>query len=73
VIVVDRDSKRPEIFRLAGSQYVAVQADADRCLRSDVVNVRFQWTDSGRLVIEDVEDATARSTRVVPSSPSSRA
>ena len=60
VIVVDRDSKRPEIFRLAGSQYVAVQADSDRWLRSEVMKVRFTWTDTGRLIIEDLEDSTAR-------------
>jgi Uma2 family endonuclease len=61
VIVVDRDTKHPEIFRLAGSQYVAVQADSDRWLGSDVMNVRLMWTDAGRLVIEDVEDSTSRS------------
>src|SRR5712691_9295237 len=41
VIVIDRDTKRPEVFRLAGPQYVAVQADADRWLRSEVMEVRF--------------------------------
>ena len=60
VIVVDRDTKHPEIFRLAGSQYVAVQADSDRWLGSDTMQVRFTWTETGHLVIEDLEDSTSR-------------
>jgi Uma2 family endonuclease len=59
-IVVDRDSKRPELFRLAGSQYVAVQADADGWLRSDVMRVRFRGTETGGLVIEDTEPPASR-------------
>ena len=58
VIVIDRDTKQPEIFRLAGSQYVAVQADSDRWLRSEVMHVRFRRTDAGRLVIADLDDPT---------------
>jgi Uma2 family endonuclease len=61
VIVVDRETKRPELFRLAGSQYFAVQADSDRWLCSELMNVRFTGTDTGRLVIEDLEDSTFRS------------
>jgi Uma2 family endonuclease len=60
VIVIDRDTKKTEIFRLAGSQYVAVMADRDRWLLSDVLNVRFRQTESGRLAIEDAEDPGAR-------------
>jgi Uma2 family endonuclease len=60
VIVVDRDTKSAQIFRLAGSEYVAVQVDAEGWLRSDVLQVRFTWTDAGRLVIEDLDDATSR-------------
>ena len=61
VIVVDRDTKQPEIFRLAGTQYVAVQADRERWIRSDTLNVRFTWTAAGRLVIEDANDPATRS------------
>ena len=60
VIVIDRDTKQPEIFRLAGSQYVAVQADAECGLRSDAINVRFTRTEDGRLVIQDVDDPASR-------------
>jgi Uma2 family endonuclease len=61
VIVVDRDTKQPDIFRLAGTQYVAVQADREGWLRSDVLNVRFTRTTSGRLLIEDANDPSTHS------------
>jgi Uma2 family endonuclease len=60
VIVVHRDTLEPEIYRLAGSQYLAVQMDADGWLRSDVLKVGLKREDSGRLVIQDLEDPSAR-------------
>ena len=60
VIVVHRDMKDVEIYRLAGAQYVALQADSDRWLRSDVLGVRFTRTDAGCLLIEDVDDPASR-------------
>jgi len=60
VIVIDRDTKRPEIYRLAGPQYVAVQADANRWLHSDVLKVRFARTDSDHMLIEDIDDPSTR-------------
>jgi Uma2 family endonuclease len=60
VIVIDRDTKRPEIYRLAGSQYVAVQADRERWVRSEVLNVRLTRTNADRLVIEDADDPMTR-------------
>lgn len=60
VIVVDRDTKRPEIYRLAGAQYLAVQSDAEGWLASDVLKVRFTSLDSQRLVIEDLDDPSTR-------------
>jgi Uma2 family endonuclease len=60
VIVIHRDTKQPEIYRLAGSQYVAVQTDADGWLRSEVLGVRFAHRDSDHVVIEDVDDSTIR-------------
>jgi Uma2 family endonuclease len=61
VIVIDRDTKRPELFRLTGSQYVAVQVDGDGALRSEALQVRFTWADAGQVTIEDSEDPTTRS------------
>jgi Uma2 family endonuclease len=59
VIVVDRDTKKPEIYRLSGSQYLAVHPDFERWLRSEVLKVRLACTE-GRLLIEDLDDPSAR-------------
>jgi Uma2 family endonuclease len=61
VIVVDRDSKRPEIFRLAGAQYVALQLDADHWLRSETMAVKLRVIEGPqpRLRVEDVSDPAA--------------
>jgi len=42
VIVVDRDTKKPEVYRLAGGQYLAVAADRDGWVLSEVLGVRFR-------------------------------
>jgi Uma2 family endonuclease len=60
VVVIDRDTKHPEVHRLAGSQYVAVQPDSHQGVRSVVLNVRLIRTEGDRLVIEDLDDPTAR-------------
>jgi len=62
VIVIDRDSKRPELYRLAGSQYVALQEDQQGLLRSEAMNVRFRRIDAekSRLLVEDAIDPTSR-------------
>jgi Uma2 family endonuclease len=59
VIVVQRDSHEPEVYRLAGSQYVAVQRD-EGWLPSEALNVRFRLSDSARLIVEDLADPSAR-------------
>jgi Uma2 family endonuclease len=60
VIVVDRDTKRPELFRLAGPQYVALQADSEGWLLSETMRVRFRAlaTSPPRLAIVDADDPT---------------
>jgi Uma2 family endonuclease len=64
VIVIDRDSKRSEIYRLAGSQYVAVQADRSGWLASEVLGIRIAGGggDPRRLtvIIEDLLDPSRR-------------
>ena len=59
VIVINRDNKRPEVFRLAGSQYVALQQNADGWLRSETMNVRFRAIEGPppKLRIEDALDS----------------
>ena len=59
-IVIDRDTKRPQIYRLAGTQYVAVQAREDGSVDSDVMKVRFVSTGAGRMQLEDVDDPATR-------------
>jgi Uma2 family endonuclease len=58
VIVIDRDSKIPEVFRLAGSRYLAVQPDADGWLTSVTLGVRLASAAGGTLVVEDRSDAS---------------
>ena len=60
VLVVHRDTKHIEIYRLAGLQYVALQADSDGWLGSNVLGVRFTRGAAGCLVIEDVDDPANR-------------
>jgi Uma2 family endonuclease len=57
-IVVDRDTKRPQIFRLAGAQYVALQPDADGWLGSEAMAVKFRVNEgqAPRLRVEDTRD-----------------
>ena len=56
MIVIDRDTKQVEIFRLAGAQYVALQPDAHGWLRSEAMAVRFGAIEGQppRLRVEDV-------------------
>jgi Uma2 family endonuclease len=61
VVVIDRDAKKPEVFRLAGQQYLAVAADREGWVTSETMRVRFrQAPGASILVVEDVDDATAR-------------
>lgn len=60
VIVIDRDTKQVEIFRLAGPQFVALQADREGWLCAETMQVRFRGTGTtpARLGLEDVTNAT---------------
>lgn len=62
VIVIDRDTKRPEVYRLDGSQYFALQQDTERWLRSETTMVRFAVVAGPppRLAVEDLADLAAR-------------
>jgi Uma2 family endonuclease len=62
VIVIDRDTKRVEVFRLAGPQFVALQADRDGWMLAETMDVRFQQIDSAkpRLALKDALDDTRR-------------
>ena len=60
VIVCDRDSKQPEIFRLAGAQYVVLQPDPDGWVASPVLGVRLRRVGGPRprLRVEDLANAS---------------
>jgi Uma2 family endonuclease len=62
VIVCHRDSKAPEVFKLAGAQYLAVQRDPDRWLAADTLRVRFRRVEGTppKLQIEDLDDPSRR-------------
>ena len=62
VIVCQRDSKTPEVYKLAGAQYVAVQRDADGWLAAETLRVRFRRVEGAppRLRIEDLDDPSRR-------------
>jgi Uma2 family endonuclease len=61
VIVIDRDTKKPEVFRLAGSQYLAVAIDRDGGVTSETLRVRFrQLPEASILAIEDLDDSALR-------------
>jgi Uma2 family endonuclease len=61
VIVIDRDTKRPEVFRLAGPQYVALQADREGWLLAETLQVRFRSDGTPpSLQVEDAIDPSVR-------------
>ena len=51
VIVLDRDSSRVEIFRLAGARYVAVSPDDRGRLYSEVLDARFAASSVNRRLL----------------------
>jgi Uma2 family endonuclease len=62
VIVIDRDTRRTEIYRLAGPQYAAIQADRNGSVASEVLAVRFTppHGDSTYLLVDDLRDPSKR-------------
>lgn len=60
VLVIDRDTKRPEVFRLAGRQYLAVAADRDGWVTCEALGTRFRAVDGPRLAVEDLAEPAVR-------------
>jgi Uma2 family endonuclease len=58
VIVVQRDSKEPEIFRLGGAEYSPIEPDGDETLLSIALGVRLRRVagPAARLRIDDASD-----------------
>jgi Uma2 family endonuclease len=60
VIVIDRDTKRPEIYRLAGPGHAPVQPDAEGWVLSETMRVRFRVAGQPpRLHLADMLDPAA--------------
>jgi Uma2 family endonuclease len=62
VIVIDRDSKRPELFRLVGDEYRVCDADKEGWLQCAVAGFEMRATDSEELEVRIVgrNDTLAR-------------
>jgi len=60
VVVVPRDEKKPEVYRLAGAQYLAIAADRDGGVASEVLGVRLAPAPGPRLAVEDLTDPSHR-------------
>ena len=64
VIVIDRDTKQPAMYRLTGPQYLALQQDRDGWLPSDTLDVRLKRSDAdanrATLLIEDRRELSKR-------------
>jgi Uma2 family endonuclease len=62
VVVVDRDTKKPEVFRLAGPEYLAVAPDREGWITSECLGVRMRARTSQppHLVVEDLADPGRR-------------
>jgi Uma2 family endonuclease len=62
VLVIHRDTKKSEVYRLAAAQYLTVAADKDGWVIAEVLQVRLRLLpgEPPRCAIEDVEDSSAR-------------
>ena len=57
VWIIERDTKRPEIFELVGDEYQALEAGADGWLKSNVGSIELRATAGGELEIRIVDRA----------------
>jgi Uma2 family endonuclease len=62
VVVVDRDTKKPEVFRLTGAEYLAVAPDREGRITSECLGVRMRALapQPPHLVVEDLADPGRR-------------
>jgi Uma2 family endonuclease len=58
VIIVLRDARQTEVYRLAGAQYLAVAADRDGWVTSEILRVRFRVVSGGQpgLRVESLDE-----------------
>lgn len=63
VVVIDRDTKKPEVYRLAGPQYLAIAADREGWVTSETLRARFRLL-AGEKPLVALQDLDEPSTRV---------
>jgi hypothetical protein len=61
-LIIDRDTKRVELFRLAGTRYEPVTPDVDGGIVSDVLGVRFATVAGPRLRVSEVSGSASSAT-----------
>lgn len=54
VIVIDRDTKAVEVFRLAGGAYTKASADAVGAVAAETLETSLRRTEEGRLLVRDL-------------------
>ncbi len=54
VIVIDRDTKAVEIFRLIGGAYTKASADALGAVTAETLETSFRRTEEGRVLVRDL-------------------
>jgi len=59
VVVIDRDSKKPEVHRLTGGRFVEAAADPSGWVASETLGVRMRAS-GPKLVVEDAADHATR-------------
>jgi hypothetical protein len=61
-VIVDRDTKQPDVLRLAGGDYVRVEPDAEGWISAGGLGVRFRSVPGAppRLEIRDMADPSLR-------------
>lgn len=61
VVILDRDSKRPEVYRLAGERYLAISADRDGWVTAETLRLRLRCApDRAVLVVADLDDPASQ-------------
>lgn len=62
IVVIDRDTKKPEAYRLAGAQYLAIAADREGWVTAEVPGLRLRLVEGKplKVAVEDLKDPSAR-------------
>ena len=56
VVVIHRDTKRPEVFRCAGGAFEAAAPDDQGWIRAETMGMAFRWVEGERPAVEVRDD-----------------